>query len=278
MDNIPSRGFTKLDSGIVDSTLWMKENDVLRVWIALLAKCDAYGFVRAAVPSMAHLCFTTIERFEQIIDELCAPDPHSRSHDNEGRRLQVIEGGWCILNYIRYRDLMQRKAQSHAERQNAYRKRLKERDSIVTPPVTRDTEAEAEAEAKKQEHVRQVARFDAFWSLYPVKKAKQAAKKAWLRLAPDDALAGTIMHRLDEQVARDDDWLRGFAPHGATYLNGRRWEDVIAVAKVSNVTVVSGPAHNPGGTSPAKPETPESRAQAQRDFEAHLRELGQPVQ
>ncbi len=150
MDNLPSRGFTKLDSGIVDSTLWMKENDVLRVWIALLAKCDAYGLVRAAVPSMAHLCFTTIERFEQIIQELCAPDIHSRSHDNEGRRLQVIEGGWCILNYVRYRDLMQRKAQSHAERQSAYRQRLKERDAIVTGTVTSDAEEEADTEGKSE--------------------------------------------------------------------------------------------------------------------------------
>ena len=40
---MPSRGFTKLDSGIVDSTLWMKDNDVLREsGIAMLAKADSF--------------------------------------------------------------------------------------------------------------------------------------------------------------------------------------------------------------------------------------------
>jgi hypothetical protein len=147
---MPSRGFAKLDSGIVDSTLWMKDHDVLRVWIALLAKCDAYGIVRASAPAMAHLCMVTLERFEKIIQELCAADPYSRTSSDEGRRLSEIEGGWCIVNYLKYRDLMQRKAMSHAERQARYRKKIKERDYMVTNKVTSDTEAEAEAEYKEK--------------------------------------------------------------------------------------------------------------------------------
>lgn len=147
---MPSRGFAKLDSGIVDSTLWMKDHDVLRVWIALLAKCDAYGIVRASAPAMAHLCFVTLERFEKIIAELCEADRHSRTSSDEGRRLSVIEGGWCIVNYLKYRDLMQRKAMSHAERQAKYRKKIKERDAMVTRTVTGDTEAEGEATEKEK--------------------------------------------------------------------------------------------------------------------------------
>ena len=148
--DMPSRGFAKLDSGIVDSTLWMKDHDVLRVWIALLAKCDAYGIVRASAPAMAHLCMVTLERYNTIIGELCGPDPYSRSSSDDGRRLSVIEGGWCITNYLKYRDLMQRKAMSHAERQAKYRQKIKERDAMVTRTVTRDTEAEAEAKEKEK--------------------------------------------------------------------------------------------------------------------------------
>lgn len=147
--SIPSRGFAKLDSGIIDSTLWTEPHDVLRVWIALLAKCDSFGLVRAAVPAMAHLCFVTVERFEAIIESLCGPDEHSRTEENEGRRLQKVDGGWCIINYILYREMMQRKAMSHADRQKRYRERVKERDALVTSQVTGDTEAEAEAEAER---------------------------------------------------------------------------------------------------------------------------------
>ncbi len=147
----PSRGFAKLDVGIVDSTMWMKPHDALRVWICLLAKCDSYGIVRAAAPALAHLCFVTLDRFEEIIEELAAPDKHSRTPDNEGRRLQKIEGGWLILNYLRYRDMMQRKAASHAERQAKYRDKVKERDARVTRTVTRDTEADSRGREKRAE-------------------------------------------------------------------------------------------------------------------------------
>ena len=57
---IVSKGWTKLDSGIVDSTLWAEDHETLRVWIALLAKCDAGGYARVAVPTMARLCFLSI--------------------------------------------------------------------------------------------------------------------------------------------------------------------------------------------------------------------------
>ena len=149
--DIPSRGFAKLDVGIVDSTLWMKPHDALRVWIALLAKCDSYGIVRAAAPALAHLCFVTLERFEEIIEEFAAPDKHSRTPDNEGRRLQKIEGGWLILNYLRYRDMMQRKIASHAERQAKYREKVKTRDARVTRTVTRDAEADSRGREQRAE-------------------------------------------------------------------------------------------------------------------------------
>lgn len=147
---LPSRGFAKLDSGIVDSTIWMKPHDALRVWIALLAKSDSYGIVRIASPALAHQCFVTPERLAEIISDFCSPDPDSRSPNSDGRRLQPIEGGWTIINYLRYRDMMQRKSASHAERQAKYREKLKVRDSRVTLRVTSDTEAESRGRGRSR--------------------------------------------------------------------------------------------------------------------------------
>lgn len=147
--------FAKLDGGIVDSTLWMQPHDVLRVWIAMLAKCDNVGVIRASVPAFAHLCMVPIERLELILAILTSPDPYSRTPDNDGRRLEVIDGGWLIVNYVKYRELMQTKPQSHAERQKRYRDRLAKRDAAVTRDgkceinVTSDAKGEGEGKVKE---------------------------------------------------------------------------------------------------------------------------------
>lgn len=165
-----SAGFAKLDGGIVDSTLWMQPHDVLRVWVAMLAKASRTGFVRASVPSMAHLCMVPIERLEQILAMLMAPDPYSRTSVDEGRRLRAEEGGWQLINYLAYRntrdDESRREQQrewdrlnrpsGHARQSGAFRQQS---DSPTGSDDTRKgpthAEAEAEAEAKKQDQERQ---------------------------------------------------------------------------------------------------------------------------
>ena len=235
---MPSRGFAKLDVGIVDSTLWMKPHDALRVWIALLAKCDSLGIVRASAPAMAHLCFVTLERFEEIINEFSSPDEHSRTPDHGGRRLRKIDGGWLILNYLLYRDMMQRKAQSHAERQANYRERIKKRDASVTTRVTRDTEAEAEEEVEVEEEARKkkpsatvVAKeFALLWSECVKKVGKAAAAKAYAsarkRGAPsvEEIIAKLNAWQDTPQWSKDS---RQFQPHLSTWLNRDGWEDEV---------------------------------------------------
>ena len=73
--------------------------------------------------------------------------------------------------------------------------------------------------------------FAAFWAAYPKKVGKQAAVKAFTRLARDRALTPEslpgILAALDRQK-RSRDWQKDggqFIPHPATWLNGRRWED-----------------------------------------------------
>jgi hypothetical protein len=127
---LSSRGFTKLDSGIVFSSVWRPEHDIVRVWIALLALCDARGVVRSSVPALAHLCFIEVERLAKILKIFRTPDPYSRIRDHQGRKIKDIEGGWLVLNYPRYRNtLMQRKPFSHAERQSRYRERQRTKGS-----------------------------------------------------------------------------------------------------------------------------------------------------
>ncbi len=70
--------------------------------------------------------------------------------------------------------------------------------------------------------------FSEFWQAYPRKTAKQAALKAWNKLKPDADLQQTILSALEQQK-RSVQWQKDggqFIPYPATWLNGRRWEDM----------------------------------------------------
>ena len=78
-------------------------------------------------------------------------------------------------------------------------------------------------------------KFDTFWSAYPRKVAKPAALKIWMKLAPSEELFNQIMERL-EAHKNSPQWIKDdgqFIPHPATWLNQRRWEDVIEVKSES---------------------------------------------
>jgi uncharacterized protein YdaU (DUF1376 family) len=77
--------------------------------------------------------------------------------------------------------------------------------------------------------------FPKFWKLYPNKKAKPAAVKAWAKLNVTPDLFCLIAQGLAKQCASPA-WTKDggqFIPHPATWLNGKRWED--EVASPSNV-------------------------------------------
>lgn len=83
-------------------------------------------------------------------------------------------------------------------------------------------------EEKRREEKEQLAEtgFDRFWAVYPEKKAKKEAAKAWksMRL---DAKADELIADVRRRIATDSGWLEGFAPNPATYLRGERWNDAI---------------------------------------------------
>ncbi len=75
--------------------------------------------------------------------------------------------------------------------------------------------------------------FKEFWVLYPKRKAKQTALKAFEKINPSDELFAVMLEALRKQNLSTDWKKEGgqFIPLPATWLNGRRWEDEIASAK-----------------------------------------------
>lgn len=108
-------------------------------------------------------------------------------------------------------------------------------DSTVTERVRRHrvknvTPQEKEKE-KEEEKEKEAFFVTSFWPAYPKKVDKSDALKAWLKISRD--LYPKIMDSLLIQV-KSDNWKKDngkYIPYGASWLNGKRWEDELTSTK-----------------------------------------------
>lgn len=148
--------YTKLASSILTSTIWMESDHTRIVWLALLAMADKNGEVQASIPGLANIARVPVESCREAVAKLLAPDPDSRTKDDEGRRLEVIEGGWALLNHGKYRDLASGddRAKKATERQRRHREKLKRNgvtrrdESVTSVTVTQESRQICQAEAE----------------------------------------------------------------------------------------------------------------------------------
>jgi hypothetical protein len=103
-------GFTKLDEDFFDSSLVAEGPVPTAVFVLLLAKVKPDGVARVAATVVGGRLGLTAEQTAHAFDVLQSPDPHSRSLEHEGRRIQRVDGGWLILNYKKRRDMGLREA------------------------------------------------------------------------------------------------------------------------------------------------------------------------
>ena len=148
--------FVKLDCGMLNSTLWV-ERECRDIFITALLmaepkevicetptlKTDSldldnsfmlppgwYGFVPAAGPGIIRRAIVDDEIGRVALARLASPDPESRSHAFDGRRMVRIDGGYIILNYMAYRE----RDYTAAERMKRYRERRKSRKRKPATP------------------------------------------------------------------------------------------------------------------------------------------------
>ncbi len=75
--------------------------------------------------------------------------------------------------------------------------------------------------------------FEKWWKLYPNKVGKDKALKAWQRIKPDLELKRKMATAVIEHI-KSDRWTRddgGFIPHPTTWINQKRWEEVLPKPK-----------------------------------------------
>ena len=124
-----SMTFTKLFSSITESTLWCEPDKTRLTWITMLAMADRLGRVYSSLPGLANRARIPIGDCEAAINTFLAPDKYSRTTDNEGRRIQTIDGGWILLNHQKYRDMRDQESAKEAKRKYMQNRRAKEKSN-----------------------------------------------------------------------------------------------------------------------------------------------------
>lgn len=144
--------FVKLFSSITESSLWSETKDTRLLFVTMLAKADADGFVEASLPGLARVANLSIDETRVALDVLLSPDEHSKNPEFDGRRIAKISGGWCVLNYAAYRERRDDEERRAYMRQFMRDRRAAERERVnnvsnCKPPLAKG-EAEADSEAK----------------------------------------------------------------------------------------------------------------------------------
>jgi hypothetical protein len=86
----------------------------------MLAMADQTGLVRATAPGIAKRAHLSMKATLKALETFEAPDPHSRSTNEEGRKIRRVDGGYQIINYDKYRKF----DYTAAERMKRHRERV----------------------------------------------------------------------------------------------------------------------------------------------------------
>ncbi len=100
---------------------------------------------------------------------------------------------------------------SHAESRKVTTDKDKDKDKETTPKPPSGVEL----------------RFERFWSAYPKKVGKDAARRWWGKRKPDDAMLAAMLAAIAVQ-AKSAQWAKDggqYIPHPTTWLNEGRWQD-----------------------------------------------------
>ena len=279
--NVTRMAFVKLDAGILNSTIWVLRPDLEIFITALLMAYPVelteptptikirtlddddfvippgwYGMVEAAGPGLVDRARIDIADGMKALERLASPEPDSRSQDFEGRRLVRVDGGYIVLNFMRYRD----KDHTAAERQRRLRERRKAGKSVTRDVVTvtrdvthslrdvtpalRDSNVMSHSQRSDSRDHRSDTDSDIdpssappterpptpaerIYDAYPRKVGKRSAiasiTAAIKRHPADKILAATTAYA--SAVAKWPSSDLRFVPHPATWINGGRYED-----------------------------------------------------
>ena len=221
--------YVKLDTGILNSTLWI-ERECREIFITALLMAEPrdyakplkqiavrtldytgweappgwYGYVPAAGIGIIARSGLDREAGLAALEKLGSPETESRNPQFEGRRLIRIDGGYAILNYMRYRD----KDHTAAERQAKLRARRKAEQALVTRDVDKShryvalpsrniTQSDADADAELLTNTRKTLSHSAHNDAHRPKNATHLPDDFALT---EERRAYAVSHKIDPEA------------------------------------------------------------------------------
>jgi hypothetical protein len=215
--------FVKLDTGILDSTLWLQKDQrdifITSLLMAMPREFDEevpqlevdtltatgfvvpagwYGFIPASGPGIVRRAMVDAKDGMEALRALGSPEPDSRSRDHEGRRMVRVDGGYIILNYMRFRD----HDHTAADRMKRLRDRRKQQNqknvranTVTATPNSSQAEVRGQSTEIREESndssLSVAEQEEAIYKAYPRRIAKEAALKA-IRKAVDRLVKGDL--------------------------------------------------------------------------------------
>lgn len=110
----------------------------------MLSTADEDGVVGASVGGLAHLSRVTRDECAAALETFLNPDPDSRSENDDGRRIEKVEGGWRVINIQKYRDMRTKKQVREAEKKARWRESV---DTVDSPPASTLSTVEEEEDS-----------------------------------------------------------------------------------------------------------------------------------
>ncbi len=131
-------GYTKLFHKILHSSIWDKDDRTRLIWITLLAMRDKNGVIESTMNGISRASRIPVEDCRRAIEEFLKPDGDSLTSQFEGRRLEVVEGGWRLLNHRKYVQMMGEEDRREYWREKKAEQRAKELEDVKDKAADRE--------------------------------------------------------------------------------------------------------------------------------------------
>lgn len=134
--------FAKVFYQIFESSI--SEDHVARhVFMDMLVLADEEGVIDKTPEAIARITNVPLEIVKRAIFLLCQPDERSRTRDEDGRRLCLIDDhrdwGWRIVNYLKYRGIRDQEARRISNRSYKRDQRAKEKAAEIEAKIQEES-------------------------------------------------------------------------------------------------------------------------------------------
>lgn len=228
--------YGKIFAKIYEGTLYGKW-EALVTFQQMIVLCDADGMIDMTPQAIASRTSIPLEIIEKGIAVLEAPDPYSRTPEQEGRRIERIDAhrpwGWHIVNHAKYAALQDAetvRAQTRERvRKHRAAKALADDAVTVTDGNGRKRHTDTDTDTKTRKNTPPYSgAFLRFWGAWPKSSRKGERPACWEKWRKNDfdLIAEEIIAHV-EASKRTEDWAKEggkFIPAPLVYLNKRRWD------------------------------------------------------